>query len=87
VRKLRARRRGTTVSVSWRRVAGAARYAAVIRGRRGTRAGRLVRGKTHSVKFQHVRIDERLTIRVRALSRLGRQGRVRTTTLAPGRRR
>ena len=87
VRRLRAKRARTTVTVSWRGVAGAGRYAIKLRGSHGTQVGRLVSSRTHTVKFKHVRIDERELVQVRAVSRLGRIGSARTARLKPGRRR
>jgi len=86
VKGLKARRRGTSVTVSWRRVPGASRYMVKLRGRRGTGTARLVPGRARSVKIPAVRKDDRITIEVRAVSRQLRTGVARKVRLKPQRR-
>jgi hypothetical protein len=68
VRGLKARRKGHTLAVSWRRVGGAARYEVRLRGSHGTAIAKLVAAKQHAAQFSGVRIDEKLTVDVRAIS-------------------
>jgi hypothetical protein len=87
VRGLKARRRGTSVTVSWRRLRGASRYVVKLRGRqRGTGTARFVPGRARSVRIPAVRKDDRITISVRAVSPKMRQGAARTVRLRPLRR-
>lgn len=83
VRGLRTRRAGTTLTVTWRPVTGAARYAITLTGARGTRLGRLVTAPARSVRFAAVRRDERIAVQVRAISRKLRTGPPATTVARP----
>ena len=86
VSRLRARRRGTSVTVSWKRVPGASRYVVKLRGRRGTGTARFVAGRARSVKIPAVRKDDRITVEVRAVSSKLRLGAARKARLKPVRR-
>ena len=83
---LKARRKGTSVTVSWKRVAGASRYVVKLRGRRGTGTARFVPGRARSVRIPAVRKDDRITVEVRAVSSKARQGTQRRVRLKPLRR-
>jgi hypothetical protein len=74
------------VTVSWKRVAGAARYVVKLRGRRGTGTARFVAGRAKSVRIPAVRKDDRITVEVRAVSSKLRVGAPRLTRLKPLRR-
>ncbi|MCW3040080.1 MAG: domain containing protein, partial [Solirubrobacterales bacterium] len=85
VRGLRTRRTGTTLTVTWAPLAGAARYAVTLRGARGTRLGQLVAAPGRRARFAAVRRDERVTVQVRALSAALRSGPASTVLAGPGR--
>jgi hypothetical protein len=74
VHTLRAKRKGTKMTVSWRPARGAARYSVVLKGAKGTRLGRLVGRKVKRATFSAVRRDERVQVSVRALSSKSRLG-------------
>ena len=74
VRRLRGTRKGNSLVVSWAPARGAARYAVTVKGAKGTRLGHLVPRGTRRVAFGAVRREERVTVRVRALSRKLRPG-------------
>jgi hypothetical protein len=74
VRRLRGQRRGNSLVVRWAATRGAARYAVTVTGARGTRLGAVAGRRGRSATFGAVRADERVTVRVRALSAKGRQG-------------
>jgi hypothetical protein len=80
VRALRARRRGTSVIVTWRPAARSARSIVRLRGR-DTRLGRLVGGKVRRVGFAGVRRGERVTVTVQGVSRKLRTGPMSSRTL------
>jgi hypothetical protein len=83
---LKARRKGTSVTVSWKGVPGASRYVVKLRGRRGTGTARFVAGRAKSVRIPAVRKDDRVTVEVRAVSSKLRQGAARKVRLKPLRR-
>jgi hypothetical protein len=85
VRRLRASRSGTTVTVRWRRARGAARYVATLRGSHGTRLGRLVKARSRRLRFRAVRRDERLKVVLRPLSKRLRPGPARRVSVRPER--
>jgi hypothetical protein len=68
------RRKGTSVTVSWKKVAGASRYLVKLRGRRGTGTARFAPGRARRIRIPAVRKDDRITIEVRAVSSKLRQG-------------
>ena len=74
VRRLRAKRKGKNVIVSWRGARGAQRYSITIHGRHGTSLGRLAGRKARKVKFAHVRRDERLKVAAFGVSKKLRRG-------------
>lgn len=73
-RKLKAKRKGRNVVVSWRGARGAGSYDVRLRGRQGTSLGRFVAKKTRKVSFAHVRRDQKLKITVVAVSKKFRRG-------------
>jgi hypothetical protein len=83
VKGLKARRKGTSVTVSWKKVRGASRYLVRLRGRRGTGTARFVAGRARSIRIPAVRKDDRITIEVRAVSSKLRQGLGRKVRLKP----
>ena len=66
---VRAARKGKDVTVRWGAARGAASYTVTIRGRHGTKLGRFVGRGTRKIRFARIRRDERLTVRVYALSK------------------
>ncbi|MGH2838884.1 MAG: hypothetical protein ACRDJY_11145, partial [Thermoleophilaceae bacterium] len=86
VRRLRAKRQGKNVIVSWRGARGAQRYSVTIRGRHGTSLGRFVGRKARKVRFAHVRRDERLRIVVFGVSKKLRRGGAARKNLPAARR-
>ena len=74
VSRLKVKRSGTNLTVSWRGARGATRYAVLLHGAHGTRLGRLVTARTHRTRFAAVRRDERVTVTVQALSAKLRRG-------------
>jgi hypothetical protein len=84
VRGLRAKRKGNTLQVSWRRVAGAKRYAVRLRGGRGTQLATLTARKRAT--FAHVRRDEKLRVSVQAIGPAMRTGKARTLTVRAAKR-
>jgi hypothetical protein len=80
VRRLKARRSGSSVLVSWRPAKGAARYAVTVKGVKGTRLGRLLAAGKRKASFP-VRREEKVTVQVRALSNKLRLGPARKVTL------
>jgi len=86
VRNLRVRRSGTKMTVSWSPADGAARYAVVLKGAKGTRLGRLVGGKIKRLRFTAIRRDERVQVSVRALSRQLRLGPIKRISSRGARR-
>ena len=73
-RRLRARRKGKTVIVTWRPARGAQRHSVTLRGRHGTSVGRFVGRKTRKVRFDRIRRDERLRVTVYGVSKKFRRG-------------
>ena len=73
-RRLRAKRRGKVVAITWRPARGAQRHSVTLRGRHGTSVGRFVGRKTRKVRFDRIRRDERLTVTVYGLSKKYRRG-------------
>ncbi len=84
VRSLRARRVGTSLTVTWGSATGAQRYSVTVRGAHGTRLGRLVPARTRKLRFIAVRRDERVVVQVRALSKKLRLGAARAVTVRGG---
>jgi hypothetical protein len=80
-RRLRAKRKGRSVVVSWRPASGAQRYSVTLRGRQGTSLGRLVGRRARKVRFAHIRRDQRLTATVVAVSKKLRRGPVAKTVV------
>lgn len=86
VRRLRAKRKGKNVIVTWRGARGAQRYSVTVRGRHGTSLGRFVGRKARKVRFGHVRRDERLRIVVYGVSKKLRRGGAARKNLPAARR-
>ena len=84
-RRLRAKRKGRTVVVSWRPAAGAQRHSVTLRGRQGTSLGRLVGRRARRVRFAHIRRDQRLTVTVVGVSKKMRRGAAAKTAVRPAR--
>lgn len=72
VRGTRVRRRGTTATITWRPAAGATRYLVTVRGSHGLR--RQVLTSTRRVVLRRLAPGDRITAKVRGLSRSGRRG-------------
>ena len=73
-RRVRARRKGKKVIVTWRPARGAQRHSITLRGRHGTSVGRFVGRRTRRVRFDRIRRDERLTVTVYGVSKKFRRG-------------
>jgi hypothetical protein len=69
VRRLKAKRKNTVLTISWARAKNAARYMVVVKGAKGTRIGRMVSGKAKGLRLTAIRRDEKLTVTVRGLSK------------------
>jgi hypothetical protein len=69
VRRLKAVRRDTVLTISWRPAKAAARYSVLVRGNKGTQVGRLAGAKAKGLRLTGIRRDEKLTVTVRALSK------------------
>jgi hypothetical protein len=78
VGRLRAKHRGTTVSISWKKAANADRYVVDIRGSKGTHVSRMAGSKAKGVSLKAMRRDERFKITVRAFTKANRAGAART---------
>ena len=81
---LKAKRKATQVTVTWRPGRGTSRQVVRLRGKH-TNLARLVSSKTRKVVFTAVRRDERVTIEVRGVSAKQRQGPVRKVRVGPAR--
>jgi hypothetical protein len=82
--RLKATRKGSRVSVTWRPGSGAKQQMVRLRGKHTTLA-RLVSGKTRKLTFTAVRRDETVTIEVRGVSAKQRLGAVRKLRVRGGR--
>lgn len=71
---VRLRRRGNSVTVSWRGVRGAARYVVRVRGSHGMRRMRLLSARSRKLRVSRLAPGDRLAVSVAALSRTGREG-------------
>ena len=76
--KLRARKRASSLTVSFRPAKGADRTEVLVRGKNGTELADLLGGRAREATFGGVRWERRLEVTVRAYSDDGRAG--------PGRR-
>jgi hypothetical protein len=74
VRRLKARRAGRSVVVSFGAARGAASYAVTLKGGKGTRLGKVLGKGKRKVTFPAVHADEKVTVTVRAISAQLRQG-------------
>jgi hypothetical protein len=74
VKRLRAKRKGRSLIVSWRPAKNANRYSVLVKGREGTRLGRMLGSKARKVRFNHVGSDRRLTVTVVAIAKNKQRG-------------
>ena len=74
VRGVRLRRRGNSVTASWRGVRGAVRYLVRVRGSHGMRRLRVLSARSRRLRVSRLAPGDRLTVSVAALSRAGREG-------------
>ena len=74
VRGLRGRKRGSSVTVTFRPARGAARTQVTIRSSTGKRLARVVGRRGRKVRFDGLRWDKRFTITARSFSAAGRDG-------------
>lgn len=81
VGRLRARRSGSKVTVTFRPKGAVAQSTVHVRGKRGTELARLVKGRKGKVRFSGVRWDPRLKVTVRSYARDGRAGPSRKVTV------
>ena len=81
VRGLRGRKRGSSVTVTFRPARGAARTQVSIQTPTGKRLAKLVSGRARKVRFDALRWDKRFTITARSFARDGRSGPVRRARL------
>ena len=81
VRALRARKRGSSVTVSFRPGRGAARTEVKIRSSTGKRLAEVAGPRARKVRFGALRWDKRFTVTARSFGRNGRAGPLRRTRL------
>lgn len=74
VRGVSLRRRGNSVTASWRGVGGAARYVVRVRGSHGMRRLRVLSARSRKLRVSRLAPGDRLAVTVSALSRAGRAG-------------
>ena len=84
VSKLRAKRRGSNLTVTFRPSRGADSTAVKVKGSGGTEIARLVSGKAKKARFDGVRWAKKLKITVYSISKDGRAGSDRTIRSASG---
>jgi hypothetical protein len=77
VGRLRAKHKGTTLSVSWRKAANASRYVVDVRGSKGTHVARMLGAKARGLTLRAMRRDERFKVSVRAFTNTNRAGSTR----------
>ncbi len=81
VKKLKARKHGSSLVVSFRRPKPVARTQVLVSGRHGTHLAKLLEGRKHKARFGGLRWEKRLTVKVRSYSDEGRAGPVKKLTL------
>lgn len=81
VRKLRGRRKGTSVTLTWHRPTGANSYAVLLRDSRGLSILRVLRARITHVTFRGRPRDANIAVRVIAISHAGHRGPARTVRL------
>jgi hypothetical protein len=85
-RRLRAKRRGSAVVVSWRPGRGAASQRVVVRRPRGRRDLVVVKARTRKLRIRNVDRDERVIVEVAGLRRDNVPGSAAKATVKPRRR-
>jgi hypothetical protein len=85
-RKLRVRRRGASLVVSWRPAAGAQRHMAFVRAADGEREVFLVRGRKRRIRVRGVERSHRAIVQVTGVRFDGLPGRAATAKVRPVRR-